>query len=743
MSRKIRKRKNNRRKIIVRRVVAVLSALLVVGLLLSVGVVFAIVGELPDLEKQASHASIQTSKVYAVDGTLITTFHAEQNRVIIPLSNIPLSIRHAAIAIEDERFYQHKGVDAEAILRAVYVNLKSGRIVEGASTITQQYIRNAYITQEKTLERKIKEAVLAYQAELKYNKNEILEKYLNTVYFGQGCYGIETAAETFFGKNAKDLTLAESALLAGVIKSPNHYSPYKNPQRAKERRDLVLKRMAEQKYITQEEMEEAIATEIEIKEITEKSYPGAYFVEYVKQLLINKYGVNMVFKGGLQIYTTLDLEMQKTAEEIPKKILNKEKDPSTALVAIEPKTGCIKALVGGKDFGEEKFNLAVQGKGRQAGSAFKTFVLVAAIEKGISLSKTYESGPVTFNIPGSKRWHVENYTEGSGGPPMTLLAATARSVNCVYARLIMEVGAERVVDAAHRMGITSPLDPYPSIALGAQEVLPLEMASAYATLANNGIHCEPLAILKIVDANGNIMEKNSVKRTKALEPTVAYIATQALQKVITSGTGTRANIGRPAAGKTGTAQNYQDAWFCGYTPDLSCAVWVGYPKGQIPMRNVHGIRVTGGSFPAQIWARFMSKALEDTPRTRFAVPSKGLVRITICSESGLLPTPFCTNTASALFARGAVPTIKCPIHQGITVPRLIGLSVNEAVQKLTELGLLVNKIYEYNAIIPQDEVFRQEPSEGAKVAPNSTVTIVISINSGLPPAEETVTTSSP
>ncbi|MDI6892782.1 MAG: PBP1A family penicillin-binding protein [Actinomycetota bacterium] len=720
--------KNRRKRALILRVLGLIALVMALTITLPFfGILVACAKDFPRLESLTSPQSAQTSRVYASDETLITTFHAEQHRIVIPLSDIPSKMQQAVVTVEDERFYQHGGVDLEAIARAIVVNLRSGRVVEGGSTITQQYVRNAFIAPERTLQRKIKEAVLAYQVEGRHSKKEILEKYLNTIYFGHGCYGIEATAETFFGKKSKQLSLPECALLAGVIKSPSHYSPYTHPERAKSRRDLVLKMMADQGYITQKEANEAIAAPIEVQEIKKEEIPAAYFVEYVKQTLIDKYGANVVFKGGLRICTTLDPKMQQYAEEAPKAVLGREDDPSAAIVAIDPKTGYIKAMVGGKDFKTEKFNLAVQGK-RQAGSSFKTFVLVAAVEAGVSPSKMYESGPVTFQIPGSKPWHVENYVEGSGGPPMTLREGTIRSVNCVYARLIMEVGAKNVVTVAKKMGITSQLDPYPAIALGGLRVgvSPLEMASAYGTLANMGVHCKPLAILKVTDAEGKILEKNKVEEKTVLKPGTAYLVTDILQDVIRAGTGRRANIGRPVAGKTGTAQNYQDAWFAGYTPDLSCAVWVGYPKGQIPMRNVHGIRVSGGSFPAQIWARFMSKALEDTPPSKFAVPQKDLVRVMICADTGLLASPYCPNVTAGLFVKGTQPTKHCGAHQGVAVPNVVGMEAEEARMALENLSLVVNQTNLVKASVPMGQVFDQNPAQGTVVPPGSMVDITVS-----------------
>ncbi|MDO8886122.1 PBP1A family penicillin-binding protein [Candidatus Oleimmundimicrobium sp.] len=694
---------------------------------IGIGFLIGLNKDLPRLEEQAQGASAQTSKIYDSNGALIATFHAEQNRVIVPLSEIPEDMKNAIIAIEDERFYQHSGLDPRRIIGALLADIKAGgKPVEGASTITQQYVRNIFLTTEKTFERKIKEMALAYQVEQKYSKDKILEKYLNTIYFSSGCYGVETTSETFFNKKAKEMTLSECALLAGLVKSPNNYSPYVDPQKTKTRRDVVINKMLELGFITKTDAEAAKKTPVEVEPIKEKNIRAPYFVEYVKQLLIEEFGENVVFKGGLQVHTTIDLQKQAYAEEAIAKTLDREDDPDASLVAIEPKTGYIRVMVGGKDFNTQKFNLAVQGK-RQAGSAFKTFVLATAIEEGIPPNKIYDSGPITIKLPGED-WRVTNYS-GGGGPPMTVWQGTVKSVNGVYARLMMDVGPEKVVKVAKKMGITSPLEANPAIALGGLKigVCSLEMASAYGTLANEGVHCEPIAILKILDSEGTLIKENKIQGKAAIAPGTAYLATCILQDVITRGTGIRAKIGRPAAGKTGTAQNYRDAWFAGYTPDLSTAVWVGYQKGQIPMRNVHGIRVTGGSFPTQIWARFMVKSLEDTPRTAFPIPKAGLVRVTICAETGLLPTEFCPKLTVGTFVRGTQPTKKCKLHQGIEVPNVIGLTETQAISALQELKFEMNKITEYSNTVPIGSVVAQNPEPASLAKEKAVVTITVSL----------------
>jgi penicillin-binding protein 1A len=725
------------------RVLSLLLLILIFVVWMGIREITAALKDMPKLSLDKPIESAQTSKIYASDGTLLADFFAEQNRVLIPLSDISLHLQHAVVAIEDERFYEHQGVDVKAIARALYINLRSGRVVEGGSTISQQYVKNSFVTPEKTMSRKIKEAVLAYQLEKTFSKKKILEKYLNTIYFGQSVYGTQTAAQFYFSKDAKDLNLEESALLAGLIRSPGHYSPLSEPQKALARRNTVLRRMAELGFITKDEAQVAMGLPLTVSPRPLKVSKSPYFVEYIKQTLIDQFGANMVFKGGLRVYSTVDPKMQQYAEEAVTKVLDKPDDPSASIVALEPRTGYIRALVGGKDFNTQKFNLAVQGH-RQAGSAFKTFVLTSAIDQGISPDKVYQSSPVTIKLP-IKDWEVHNYTEGSGGGPMTMREGTIRSVNAVYARLVMDVGAENVVEMAKKMGIVTQLDPYPAIALGGLRigVSPLEMASAYATLGNEGKHVKPVAIIKVTNASGDLLFKAKREETQAMDSSVAYIVTDILQDVIKYGTGTRANIGRPQAGKTGTTQNYRDAWFVGYTPDLAAAVWVGHPQGQISMTRVHGIRVAGGTFPAQIWARFMHRALEDVPPSDFPVPETGLKRVKICTESSLLATRYCPTTKTATFMKGTTPTKYCDLHTApedeekkegeekngkegkneVSVPSVVGMSTNEAISTLQNAGFGVAQSMQASEV-PPNQVISQSPSGSAP--PGSTIVILVS-----------------
>ncbi|MFO7928035.1 MAG: transglycosylase domain-containing protein, partial [Candidatus Humimicrobiaceae bacterium] len=478
------------------------------------GIISDFMSDLPEIEDFKPTESALTSRIYANDGTLIANFHGEQNRELVSLEQIPQKLINAAIAIEDERFYQHNGVDFEGIIRAFIINLQTGEIVQGASTITQQVIRNLYIPEEKyeiTYDRKIKEAVLAYQLERIYTKEEVLEMYLNTVYFGEGTYGVQTASKVYFNKDVEYLNLAEAALLAGLLRDPNK-TPYIDKDFALERRNIVLAKMLELNYISAEDYEKALSKPVIVQRPQEEEEEGfaPYFVEYVKQKLIEKYGVNRVFKGGFKIYTTLDPPMQVAAEKAIEEILYDPEDPAAALVAIDPETGYIKAMQGGKDFGDMKFNLATQAK-RQPGSTFKVFALLAALEQGISPQVTFNpNGPVIFEIEGSEPWEVSNYmgTDYEQNE-MSILEGTVKSVNVVYSQLIMKVGAYSLIDIAKRMGITTELRPYPAVGLGGltEGVSPLETCSAFATVANYGVKNDPVAILKVVDNDGEVLEE--------------------------------------------------------------------------------------------------------------------------------------------------------------------------------------------------------------------------------------------
>jgi penicillin-binding protein 1A len=568
----------------------------------------------------------QNSLMFAADGSLLGVIEAEKNRQPVTLKQMSDWLPRATVAIEDRRFYSHGGVDAEAVARALWKDIQAGRVVEGGSTLTQQLVRNLYIGKEQTLERKVKEACLAIKLDRQRSKDWILQQYLNTVFYGYQAYGVEAAAQTYFSKPASKLTLTEAALLAGLPQAPGEFDPFRKPADALRRRNAVLGAMLDINLITAAQYEQAIAQRRLglkagrlYKEIREP-----YFFSYVKLELIKAYGAETVRSGGLRIYTTIDRRFQRIAQRVMKEVLPYSDDPSAALVAINPENGAIRAMTAISRRQGNKYNLASQAR-RQAGSTFKTFVLTEAIQQGINPDSTsYLSAPFKYSPDPSgdcdaeppTAWCPETYDESYIGTA-SITSGTLRSDNSMYARLTLDVGPEKVRATARKMGIRSPLNPYPSLGLGAADVSPLEMASAYATLAAGGIYSQPMAIRKVVLANGKEDEDagwGKPKRKRVLSDGVAYEVTRILEQNVNSGTGyPNAVIGRPAAGKTGTTDNHADAWFCGYTPNLQATVWVGHPKGQIPMESVHGIRVAGGTFPAEIWGKFMREALLYSP----------------------------------------------------------------------------------------------------------------------------------
>jgi penicillin-binding protein 1A len=611
------------------------------------------------------------SSMYAADGTLLARMY-RQNRVLASIETIPQSLIDAVVAAEDQRFFSHDGYDIKAIARAALANAREDQVVQGGSTITQQYVKNTYFrSPRQTFERKLRELRLAIEVERLYSKEEILERYFNTVYFGDGAYGVRTAAYVFFGHGLHELRVREAALLAAVIKSPSLYNPRDHPRKARTRRNYVLTRMEALGKIGPQRAARARRAPLGVLEDPPHApTKEPYFVEAVKRELLSdpRLGsdpddrARLLYKGGLKIETTLDTELQRAARRAIGDVLNQPGDPEAALVAIRPQTGEIVAMIGGRDWKASQVNLALGaaggGSGRQPGSSFKPFVLAAALESGKQLTDMYQSSPVSFTFPDGSTWNVNN-AEGHGYGLMTLEEATVHSVNGVYARLAVDIGAGQIASQANTMGVRSKLSPYPAIALGAQEVSVLDMASAYATLANGGTAIEPTTIRSVKTADGVRMRPQQQRVEGAVSSGNAYLISQVLQEVIERGTGRAAAIGRPAAGKTGTTNDYGDAWFVGYTPDLVAAVWVGYPDGRIPMTSVHGIRVFGGTFPAQIWGSFMLAALDGVPPHEFKLPRSDLVEVLIDPESGLLAAPWCPGKLKTML-RQLAPTETCP-----------------------------------------------------------------------------------
>ena len=618
----------------------------VVPLVAAIGLLLTLFYIYSQLELPETPPPLQTTYIYDRQGHQIATLHSTVDRTIIPLSEMPPQLRHAVIAVEDKGFYDHPGIDVGGIFRAAWTDLVSGEVVQGGSTLTQQLVKNVYAGRyekdpktgvetyavpPRTLGQKVRESLLAIKVEREFTKDQILAKYLNTVYFGRGAYGVQAAAQTFFRKDASDLSALESALLAGMIQSPSYYDPIEQEEAALERRNYVLEQMASEGYLTPERAAQLEARGIKVDPIeVGLNFPGklGYFLDYTRRSLLAEYDEGLVFGGGLQVTTTLDSQMQRYAEEAVANRLDTPGDPAAAVVAIDPRNGAVRAMYGGKNFAVSKVNLATGdgGSGRQAGSAFKPFTLATAIEQGYSLDSRWH-GPSSITIPdpacytNGEPWQLSNAADEESGD-FSLLAATTYSVNTVYAQVASAVTPEAIRQTATRMGIRSPLEPVCSITLGTQAVTPLEMTDAYATLAARGWRHRASPLERVDTADGKTDLRIGGRGKLVLRQNDADLVTYALQSVIQSGTGTAANIGRPAAGKTGTAQNYWDAWFCGYVPQLVTCVWVGYPHGEIPLENVEGFSaVFGGTIPALIWHDFMSQATANMQIKDFAEPS--------------------------------------------------------------------------------------------------------------------------
>lgn len=667
---------------------------------------------------------VESSTVFAADGTLLHTFHAEENRKVVPLDEIPRHLQDAVIAIEDERYYRHRGVDVRAILRAMRANALAGGIEEGGSTITQQYVKKVLLQDEsQTLSRKIEEASMALQLEERYSKARILELYLNAIYFGNGAYGVEAAARQYFGKPVGELTLAESALLAGLIQRPGATDPYRAPDAAVARRDLVLEAMRANRFVDDAAVDAALAEPLALGSATTPAaerYAAAYFVEEVKQWILDdpRFGEtaqdrrDLLFGGGLRIQTTVDLAAQAKAEAAVAAVLPDPAGPAASLVALDPATGYVKAMVGGRDFfGDSaiaKLNLATQGP-RQAGSAFKPLILAAALEQGIDPERVMPAPACTsIDLGQGQVWRPCNYGGGGGGR-VTIIEGTVRSYNTLYAHLIMEVGPTYAMEAAARYGIRSPLQDNPAAVLGTNDVTALDMAAAYSTFANRGVKVPPILVTRITRADGTILFQHRHAQERVLATGLADTLTSILRQVIERGTGTRAQIGRPAAGKTGTADDWKDAWFAGYTPQLATAVWVGFPElgpdGQLIRMQPPNtpIRVTGGSYPAQIWQQFMAAAHEGVAPLDFPAP----------------PTTTTTVGAVAPTSSTTVPGPPTP------VPDVEGQAAAEAVAALQAAGFVVERIPAAEGSAPPGTVVAQSPPGGTTAPQGSTVRIEV------------------
>jgi penicillin-binding protein 1A len=613
---------------------------------------------------------VQTTFVYDRGDRLLSTIHGSVDRTLIPLEDMPEHTREAVIAVEDARFYEHSGVDLRGTVRAAWADLVAGGAVQGGSTITQQLVKRIYaghyvedengvrdyVIPPRTVEEKVREVLLAMKAERTLSKDEILEKYLNTVYFGHGAYGIEAAARTYFDIPADRLTVLQSATLAGILTAPEAYDPIDHPFDAKFRRDFALDRMVRYGYLDAAEaarLQRKPCCGIPLAALEGRDAridaPGnsEYFVQYVKESLTERYGSAEVFGGGLKVTTTLDLDMQTAAEDAIATNLPSPQDPGASLVAIEPASGQILAMAGGRDFSTSELNLATfkGGTGRQAGSAFKAFTLAEAMEQKFDLdSRWYGPNTITIDDPicasrGGEPWQPVN-AEG-GGSSYTLRSATANSVNTVFAQLVVELGPDKVVRMAERLGIRSELPPVCAVTLGSVAVNPLEMTNAYATLAADGVRRRATPLLKVRYPGGRIDPDLAPKEHQVVAPNVAHLVTDTLQDVLDYGTGASAKLTAwPAAGKTGTAQDNVDAWFCGYTVQIAACVWVGYPKGQIPLEDVEGVPlVYGGTIPAAIWHDFMEVAMEGKDPLDFPEPTFENQTVSASAAAPLPPPP--------------------------------------------------------------------------------------------------------
>jgi penicillin-binding protein 1A len=747
-------------------------------------------------EQALDRLTVATSKVYDAKGNVIADLHGEINRDIASIGQIPKHMRDAVVAVEDERFWRHQGLDLRSITRAALSNLRKTSGTQGGSTISQQLAKNLYFPRPaRTLTRKVAEARVTWQLERQYTKREILEMYLNTIYLGRGMYGVETASHSYFGKSAHDLTLPESAFLAGLIHEPARYEfsqsdpPDTREKRigdATNRRNYVIGRMRKLGLLSAAQADRAVAEPLDVKPAGAQIWKQPYFVDLVlRQLGVLRNSRTQrldprfdflgttgeersrnVYLRGLRIYTTLDPRAQQAANDAVKNVLPKEFDRlSVAMAAIEPGTGYIRALIGGRDYYPDceakkaqsthlcrlaKLNLALGnyggGSGRQPGSSFKPFVLTAALLRGIPLYQTYSSDEFTYPIANSAPWHVTNY-DGAGGGNLTLLDGTARSVNAVFARLEVEgvgdgdafAGSARVAETARLLGIgfptttelrarcggkylqydaCIPADNVPAIALGAKEVSPLDMASAYSTFANDGTRVEPTAIVRIEDARGRVLYDAQPSTFEAIPPGVARGVTYALQQVFARGTGTAAKLDRPSAGKTGTSQQWRDAWLAGFTPQLAAVVWIGNPipipgVGNESMTPANGypIRITGGSYPARIWHEFMTAALEGVPVVDFPKPPSQLFRGGISTPTS--PTPSGSPSASDLEAQDG------------TVPSVLGRSFGDARSEIQAAGFRTDlqRGCDPSGDSELHEVYAQSPGGGSTASEGATVTV--------------------
>jgi len=619
----------------------------------TIGVFLAITRDLPQIRALETYRPSAVTRIYSSDNILLAELFAEK-RDPVPIEDIPAFLKEALVATEDRKFYNHIGIDLKGIMRAIIKDIMAGAFVEGASTITQQLTKTLFLTSRKTLMRKIKEALLALQLERRYTKSEILELYLNQVYFGSGAYGVESAARIFFGKSVKELNLAESALIAGMPKAPSVYSPLINPELAIKRRNIVLKQMLQTGIINKKAYKNAIKEAMHPAASDPKSVKAPYFIGYIKKILEKSLSSSILYKGGLRITTTLAYNLQQNAEHAVARglstlenrmIINgiKEPAPQAALVALDVRTGGILAMVGGKDFYQSPFNRATSAK-RQPGSAFKPVIYALAIERGFSQNSMILDAPVSFKGV-DRDWKPENFSKDYKGE-ITFRKALALSKNIPAVRLMKKLGPSSVVQFAHSMGIESYMPADLSLALGTSETTLLNLTSVYAVFPNKGNMIKPYGVIEVSDSSGRIIMKAKPKKNAAMSRAGAAIITDMLRAVVTEGTGKKAKkLSRPVGGKTGTTNNYKDALFIGFSPTVAAGVWVGQDR----MVNL-GKGETGARAALPIWIDFMEKILEESPAYYFDMPDD-VVRLYMDTVTGDIKFEAEPGTVSSLFIK--------------------------------------------------------------------------------------------
>ncbi|MBW1740841.1 MAG: PBP1A family penicillin-binding protein [Deltaproteobacteria bacterium] len=639
------------------------------------GVFLALTHDLPQIRALETFKPAAITRIYSTDKELLAELFT-QKRVPVPLHMIPDYLKQAVIATEDRQFYEHTGVDMKGILRAIVRDIRAGEFVEGASTITQQLAKTLFLTPRKSIIRKLKEAFLAFQIERRYTKEEILELYLNQVYFGSGAYGVEAAAQTFFAKPVSKLTLDECALIAGMPKSPSRYSPLVNKSLALKRRAVVLEQMARNGMITSQQLIAAKSSPLNLAKRRDISMKAPYFVAYVRNFLEKAFGGDRLYRTGLTVHTTLNYELQKAAEKAVTKGLEQLstrmqrhgllglESPQAALASIDASRGAILAMVGGKDFQESPFNRATMAR-RQPGSAFKPLIYACALENGFAQNDVIWDAPIVFK--GAKAgadWTPKNFSNKFRGD-MTLRQALAVSQNIPAVKLLNKLGPSTAVQWAYRMGIESPLQPNLSLVLGTSEVTLLELTAAYAVFPNRGVWTRPFAILEVLDREGRSIWRAKPQMRTAISPETAAIMTDMLQAVVQEGTGKAARcINRPLAGKTGTTDSYRDALFVGFSPTIVTGVWVG-----LDHHGTLGNKETGARAALPIWIDFMEQALAGRPYRDFSLP-EGVVRVRIDAESGLLASENCPNAVTAVFKKGTEPKHYCKHASGTSLTGL-------------------------------------------------------------------------